>query len=92
MLGMMGSIFGTEIIESIYSIGKIGTEPKIVNRTWKERLFSRPWKPWVKTKTIQVDVLGPVMYQVGNKFLVHPSLMPGLRAKFEVDPITKITS
>lgn len=24
----------------------------IIKRTWKERLFSLPWKPFMKTKTI----------------------------------------
>ena len=23
-----------------------------VKRTWRERLFSRPWRPWVKTKIV----------------------------------------
>ena len=24
----------------------------VVKRTWRERLFSRPWRPWRKTKTV----------------------------------------
>ena len=24
----------------------------VVKRTWRERLFSQPWQPWRKTKTV----------------------------------------
>jgi len=27
-------------------------ETRTVKRLWKERLFSRPWKPWISTKQI----------------------------------------
>ena len=42
-------ISGYQMIESIYL-----TKPKKVERLWKERIFSWPWKPWRSTKIIQV--------------------------------------
>jgi hypothetical protein len=26
-------------------------------RSWKERLFEKPWRPWIKTKSIKVSRL-----------------------------------
>lgn len=37
-------------------------------RTWKERLFSFPWRPLQKTK----KVAKPTIYKIGSFFLVHP--------------------
>ena len=37
-----------------------------VIRTWKERLFSLPWKPWSSTKS----VYSPTAFIVGDKILV----------------------
>ena len=45
-----------------------------VRRTWKERLFSLPWRPFVTMKV----VYEPAIYQAGNSLLVHPAL----KAKF----------
>ena len=40
--------FHVPIIETPYAI-----EHKEVKRTWRERLFSWPWCPWVKTKIVE---------------------------------------
>jgi hypothetical protein len=39
--------FNIPVIETPYAL-----EHKEVKRTWRERLFSRPWRPWVKTKIV----------------------------------------
>ncbi|MFS8180873.1 hypothetical protein ACMG4P_04845 [Pseudovibrio denitrificans] len=33
------------------------TEQLSIVRPWKERLFSFPWRPWKRTKVIEVDYL-----------------------------------
>jgi hypothetical protein len=48
--------------EIIFSDFCFGLEDRIVERSWRERLFSRPWRPWRKWKTIEVSV--PAIYKV----------------------------
>lgn len=44
-----------------------------IERTWKERLLSWPWKPWIKTRTESI----PAVYEVRNPsqgmFSIGPS-------------------
>ncbi len=41
--------------------------------TWRERLSSRPWRPWVKTKTIEVDdIEAPVIFRIGIRLYCNP--------------------
>ena len=68
-------MFGIPII---YSEQACDPEYELVKRTWKERLFTRPWKPRQRYKHIMVK-LNPQMYRVnfpgqGKKIIAHPSL------------------
>lgn len=54
-------------------------EKQEVLRTWKERLFSLPWRPLVKIRV----VYKPAIFQVGNRFLVHPALKNQLLANLK---------
>ena len=42
---------------------------KTVKRTWKERLFTFPWNPWLATKIC----FEPTIYKIGNDFVAHTS-------------------
>jgi hypothetical protein len=42
---------------------------KTIKRNWKDRLFTFPWRPWLKTK-IYIE---PTIYKVGNNFVAHTS-------------------
>ena len=63
------------------------TEPKEIPRTTKERLFSLPWKPWRKTKTIQIPK--QEAYIIDNEMIgggciiMHPSLADRLRKELK---------
>lgn len=69
------------------------TEPKVevVQRTWRERLFSRPWHPMQKTKeiTIYVPSLKCLVSDTatgvfGRKcFIMHPVMLQKIRAELE---------
>jgi hypothetical protein len=48
------------------------TKTELVKRTWVERLFSWPWRPWQKWKAIQVP--SDEMIGVGSTFFVHPAI------------------
>ena len=48
-------------------------ETRVVKRTWRERLLSRPWRPWQATKEIGVRVPDPQLYFVGSVIVGHPA-------------------
>jgi hypothetical protein len=50
-------------------------EPYTVDRTWKERLFSLPWKPWKSTKVIIPTVPSTKVYALSDNILImHPDM------------------
>lgn len=63
-----------KLVESVFAIEQDGTRPETVRRSWKERLFTRPWRPWVSTKTIQVPNYKPAIFRAGNVVYYHPSM------------------
>ena len=63
-----------KLMESVFAVEQIGTRLEVVRRSWRERLLSRPWNPWIATKTIEVPNYAPAIFRVGNTILYHPSL------------------
>lgn len=53
------------------------TDAKTVRRSWRERLFSRPWRPFAGTKTIRVPSLNVVL--IGRTMIIHPAVLARLR-------------
>jgi hypothetical protein len=54
--------------------------PIQVPRTWKERFFSKPWKPWQATKTIVPMVPSKQIIKLPDGALVmHPEMHRELR-------------
>lgn len=59
---------------------KVVADPSIsdyetVPRSWRERLFTRPWRPFIKTKVIFSPIAyvmpgGTVMVSVRTKFII----------------------
>jgi hypothetical protein len=69
---------GMRVIESVY-LEEYGP-PTLVRRTWRERLFSRPWRPWKATKVVRQKV----PYSGGLKLddhtiVMHPATYAKLR-------------
>lgn len=50
---------------------------KTVNRTWRERLFTLPWRPLIKIK--QIKVPSENVIKIGNTLYVHPVLYEKLK-------------
>lgn len=78
--------FGFQIIESLNAVEIDGEEDKeieVQRGGFLARLFDTdPTLPlWQKTKTkvIKVPHYKPVIYQLFDKFIVHPSLMPEIK-------------
>lgn len=61
-------------------------------RTWKERLFSRPWRPWQKMKTCirQVPSDHAFVDEASGRIYMHPEMFARLRADYEKhNPLTQ---
>ena len=72
-------IAGMRIIENAHMV-KDG-EPYEVRRTWKERLFSLPWRPLLARRTVVPKVPRRAIIQLPNGALVmHPVVAEELRA------------
>lgn len=64
---------GVRIIESP-CLTEAG-EPQAVRRSWRERLCSRPWRPWKATKTVVPQVPSRTVYRLaGGRLLMHPEI------------------
>jgi hypothetical protein len=48
------------------------SEERLVKRSWKERLFTWPWRPWKSTKVVEVSVPDPNYYIVDDQVVGHP--------------------
>ena len=53
------------------------TRVEAVRRTWKERVFTRPWRPWRKIK--HVTGPDPDMMRVNGMYYGHPATVAKLR-------------
>lgn len=76
--GDMSLFQGMRVIESLY-LEQDG-EPYPVRRTWRERLFGRPWRPFVRMRMIVPRVPHPGAVQLDARTLVmHPVTLRQLR-------------
>lgn len=72
---MYRTTLGIPIIESEVLI--IDGEPYERRRTWRERLFTRPWRPWRATQRVIPKVPDPNFYVSsvepwGKQIFAHP--------------------
>ena len=74
--GPLSLISGIQIIESDQMVERKETE---VLRTWKERLFSFPWKPLKKSKTVVTYIPKQEILQYGNMIVCHPAVAARIR-------------
>lgn len=56
----------------------IKTRTEAVCRSWRERLFTRPWRPWITEKSIQITEPGRSVYVaklMGQEVVIcHPCI------------------
>lgn len=70
---------GFKVIESVYV-----SDYENIMRTWRERLFTLPWRPWVKTRR----VYAPSVYKMGDTLICSPATANKLgvmRVEWETD-------
>ena len=63
---------GYNIIENEYML--MDSLPQAVERGLKERLFTRPWKPFKKIKYVRKRIPSDKAIVRGNDLVMHPSL------------------
>lgn len=55
-------------------------EPQEVRRTWRERLFTKPWRPRQATKTIVPQVPDQKIYYISkDRAIMHPEVAKRVR-------------
>jgi hypothetical protein len=77
-VAMLGPL---KLIESPLMVKRV---EKIVPRTWKERLFERPWRPWQKIR-IQIEIV-PMkeVYMIdGKRIIGHPATIRKIRDELQ---------
>lgn len=76
---------GMRVIESVYLIED--GEPYEVRRPWRERLFSRPWRPMQATRLVVPKVPYRGAFKLTDKTLVmHPETLRQLRKALPLTP------
>ena len=69
---------GVEVITSVW-LTESG-EPVQVRRSWRERLFSRPWRPLRRTRTFVPQVPSKHAYRMGDRIVMHPAMLAQLKS------------
>lgn len=68
---------GFKIIQSVLLTVSIEV---IERKSWKERLWSWPWKPWQKTKIVQYQVPNPNAIRINlDTIVIHPATLQKLQ-------------
>ena len=73
----LGSIInGNRFVEA-----PLMTEPKLIEepRNWKERLFTRPWRPMKKTKFTSIQVPSRQVMCIDGTYYAHPAMIEEIR-------------
>jgi hypothetical protein len=65
-------LYGFRIIEDPNCV--IDGPTRIVQRSWRERLFTCPWRPWVATYAVTPKIPNPDAVRLDhiNALLMHP--------------------
>lgn len=71
-------LLGVPVITSRYLTISTTVE---VERTWRERLFSWPWRPWRSTRTVTIYKPDPLIYETERGLVMHPAILEELRKR-----------
>lgn len=69
------------IIESIHCTVP---EEQVTRRSWRERLLSWPWRPWITERRVVVQVPSPNVYLIDQIIVCHPVMAMLLRERLPV--------
>lgn len=68
-----------EFFSSNYAVTPDGEREHVIRLSFKDRFFSWPWKPWIKTKTVMVPNYKPAIFRFENKIIYHPAFEEQVR-------------
>lgn len=62
----------------------IASGTKLVDRTWKERLLTTPWRPWKSKKEVTNYLPDPNAYFINSRIVaIHPTTLNVLKNELE---------
>ncbi len=82
LTNLLGRYLGFRLFESPLMVRHV---PRVVSRSWTERLFSRPWRPWVK-KRVVIDIvpMEKVIIDYGERVVFgHPKVIRRFREQLQ---------
>ena len=71
---------GLQVITSVNLT--VPGEPVEIPRSWRERLFTRPWQPLKRTRTVTPQIPHPGALIMRDKILMHPATYQKLKDTF----------
>lgn len=76
-----GQLLGSIINGNRWVEAPLLTEPKLTEepRSWKERLFTWPWRPMKKTKFTTIQVPSRQVMCLQGVYYAHPALIEEIR-------------
>lgn len=73
---------GMRVIEDV---NLVTAQPLVVNLTWRQRLFSWPWRPWESTKVVVQYVPDQRVYAKDDSTIVcHPVIAQKIKEVLKV--------
>lgn len=74
----MSMMHGVPVRESVWLT--ISGQPIQVQRSWRERLWSWPWRPWRPTRTVIPQIPNPDLFLLPDgSWLGHPATVRALK-------------
>jgi len=73
------SLYGLDGYSIVESPHCTKSEERTITRSWRERLFSWPWRPWQTMKTVTVQVADEYIYVTDGMIMCHPVIAQQLR-------------
>lgn len=83
---MISVLRGKRLIMTLQAVEIDPTNPtrfETKKLSWKERLFSRPWRPWISSRTISVPNYRPIIISTPHAIYYHPSLEADIQRLLE---------
>jgi hypothetical protein len=77
----VGHLAGMRVVESPHLMVPGGERE--VRRSWSERLFARPWRPWRATRRVPVSKPDPNVYRIQGMLVGHPATLAALYAQVQ---------
>ena len=71
----MPTMGGLKLI--VDSMAMVDGAPVVTRRTWRQRLLSLPWRPWMRETTHVPKV--PGYFLMRDSVLIHPAALEQLR-------------